>query len=197
MRISARSRSCTPTRAGYDDLVREVVRPPRSRRHTAGAGAQRSGRPARRRRSRTVILQFWRNIGPAKMDFPLAFCDARTVTPNDCRPIPVSDYAGSGVDFEALAVLAPNEPEQSGGTRSPSWRSTRSSRSARTTQRSSSEARPGSRRTPRFTRPRCARWSPGAVRASSFERSACTLVGREPRLFGVFRDAPSTEGVAR
>ena len=62
--------------------------------------------------SRLVILQFWRNIGPAKMDFPLAFCDARTVTPGDARPIPVTDYAGSGVDFDALAVLAPHEPSQ-------------------------------------------------------------------------------------
>jgi hypothetical protein len=57
--------------------------------------------------SRLVILQFWRNLGPAKMDFPLAFCDSRTVTPGDIRPIPVSDYAGSGIDFDALAVLEP------------------------------------------------------------------------------------------
>jgi len=60
-----------------------------------------------------VILQFWRNIGDAKMDFPIAFCDARTVTPADGRPFPVKDYAGSGVDFEALAVLAPTESSPS------------------------------------------------------------------------------------
>ncbi len=59
--------------------------------------------------TRLVILQFWRNIGEPKMDFPLAFCDARTVSPADGRPIPVTDYAGSGVDFEALAVLAPTD----------------------------------------------------------------------------------------
>ena len=64
------------------------------------------------RASRLVILQFWRNLGPPRMDFPLGFCDARTVTPDDVRPIPVSDYAGSGVDFEALAVLGPREPGQ-------------------------------------------------------------------------------------
>ena len=29
---------------------------------------------------RIAIVQFWRNIGPAKMDRPIAFCDARTVT---------------------------------------------------------------------------------------------------------------------
>lgn len=62
--------------------------------------------------SRLVILQFWRNLGPAKMDHPLAWCDARTVTPDDTRPIPVSDYAGSGIDFDALAVLAPERPDQ-------------------------------------------------------------------------------------
>jgi hypothetical protein len=60
--------------------------------------------------SRVVILQFWRNIGPAKMDFPLAFCDARTLRADEARPIPVNDYAGSGVNFEALAVAAPDEP---------------------------------------------------------------------------------------
>ena len=31
------------------------------------------------RARRMVILQFWRNIGPAKMDFPIAFCDARSI----------------------------------------------------------------------------------------------------------------------
>ena len=57
--------------------------------------------------SRVVILQLWRNLGPAKMDHPIAFCDARTVTVEDALPIAVQDYAGSGFDFEALAVRAP------------------------------------------------------------------------------------------
>jgi hypothetical protein len=64
--------------------------------------------------SRIVILQMWRNLGPAKMDFPIAFCDARTVRPDDAMAIKVSDYAGSGFDFEALAVLAPDEPDRHG-----------------------------------------------------------------------------------
>jgi hypothetical protein len=95
--------------AGYDDLVRQsYVQPDREGTQRALerngiTGADVVGA------SRLVILQFWRNIGEPKMDFPLAFCDARTVAPSDGRPIPVSDYAGSGVDFEALAVLAPNE----------------------------------------------------------------------------------------
>jgi hypothetical protein len=95
--------------AGYDDLVRQsYVQPDREGTQRALerngiTGADVVGA------SRLVILQFWRNIGEARMDFPLAFCDARTVAPSDGRPIPVSDYAGSGVDFEALAVLAPTE----------------------------------------------------------------------------------------
>ncbi len=64
------------------------------------------------RASRIVILQMWRNLGPAKMDHPIAFCDARTVRVDDARAFPVSDYAGSGFDFEALAVLAPDEPDR-------------------------------------------------------------------------------------
>lgn len=59
--------------------------------------------------SRIVILQFWRNLGPAKMDHPIAFCDARTVAVDDAKAFPVSDYAGSGFNFEALGVRAPEE----------------------------------------------------------------------------------------
>jgi hypothetical protein len=95
---------------GYDDLVRTSYAQP-GRDGLTGA-LDRSGWTADdvARATRLVILQFWRNLGPAKMDLPLAWCDARTVRPADSRPIPVSDYAGSGVDFEALAVLAPTEP---------------------------------------------------------------------------------------
>ena len=95
--------------AGYDDLVRQSFQ--QSDREGSMRALERNGvTPADvAAASRLVILQFWRNAGPAKMDFPLAFCDARTVTPADTRPIPVTDYAGSGVDFEALAVLGPTE----------------------------------------------------------------------------------------
>ena len=57
--------------------------------------------------TRIVILQFWRNVGPPKMDLPLAFCDCRTVPRDQVQPIPVKNYAGGGFDFEALGVLAP------------------------------------------------------------------------------------------
>jgi hypothetical protein len=60
---------------------------------------------------RLVILQFWRNIGPPKMDMPLAFCDARDVSRDEVRTFPVKNYAGSGFDFEALGVVAPENPD--------------------------------------------------------------------------------------
>ena len=59
---------------------------------------------------RTVILQFWRNLGQPVMDYPIAFCDARTVTPADARAFHVTDYAGTGATFDALGVLAPGDP---------------------------------------------------------------------------------------
>jgi len=95
----------------YLDLVRRSY-------DQAHAGAQaaldRNGLTAAdvRAASRVVILQFWRNVGPRRPDLPLAWCDARTVTRADAHPIPVSDYAGTGIDFEALAVLAPDDPDQ-------------------------------------------------------------------------------------
>ncbi len=95
--------------AGYDQLVRRsYVLPEREGTQRA---LERNGLTGADvvDASRLVILQFWRNIGETKMDFPLGFCDSRTVTPADGRPIPVNDYAGSGVDFEAIAVLAPTE----------------------------------------------------------------------------------------
>lgn len=61
---------------------------------------------------RLVILQFWRNLGAAKMDLPLAFCDARTVPQADIRPSLVEDYAGGGINFETLGILPPTTPGQ-------------------------------------------------------------------------------------
>lgn len=59
---------------------------------------------------RILILQFWRNIGPTKMDMPLAFCDARTIPAAATRKLPVADYAGGGFDFDTLGILAPEHP---------------------------------------------------------------------------------------
>ena len=58
---------------------------------------------------RMLILQFWRNVGPAHMDLPIAFCDVTSTEAGDILPIPVQDYAGGGFDFEALAIRAPAE----------------------------------------------------------------------------------------
>ena len=59
--------------------------------------------------ARIVILQFWRNLGPAKMDYPLALCDVRTVIPSESRAFHVTDYAGSGSNFDALGIVAPDD----------------------------------------------------------------------------------------
>mgnify|MGYP001627438901 CR=1 FL=1 len=95
----------------YLDLIRSSYEHP-----TEGAAAAlaRNGLTSQdvQDAQRIVILQFWRNLGPAKMDLPLAWCDARTVRPDEAFPIPVSDYAGTGIDFEALAVRAPDDPER-------------------------------------------------------------------------------------
>lgn len=61
---------------------------------------------------RLVVLQFWRNLGPPKMDLPIAFCDARTVTLDDARAFLVTDYAGGGGAFEALGIVAPDDPSR-------------------------------------------------------------------------------------
>jgi hypothetical protein len=93
----------------YGDLIRARYRDPgpaeRDALDRAGLSSSEAAGAAR-----VLILQFWRNIGPAKMDLPLAFCDARTVPRGDVQPIPVTNYAGGGFDFEALGVLAPSEP---------------------------------------------------------------------------------------
>lgn len=96
--------------AGYDAVIRRSMHAAPD--HTAVALA-RNGLTADsfERARRIVVLQFWRNLGPARMDLPIAFCDARTVTHDDARPILVRDYAGAGgPDFEALAILQPAEP---------------------------------------------------------------------------------------
>ena len=98
--------------SGYDHLVRRSYLPPTSDGQTRALDRNGVTADDVARASRLVILQFWRNLGPPRMDFPLGFCDARTVTPDDVRPIPVSDYAGSGIDFEALAVLRPRDAGQ-------------------------------------------------------------------------------------
>jgi hypothetical protein len=93
----------------YLDLVRGSFRRDENEGAARALARQGIGADAVEGASRVVILQLWRNLGPAKMDHPIAFCDARTVRPDDAKAFPVSDYAGSGFDFEALGVCAPEE----------------------------------------------------------------------------------------
>ncbi len=60
--------------------------------------------------ARLVVLQFWRNTGPEKMDFPIAFCDARTVGEDELEIIDVNNYAGGGINFQTLGVRMPADP---------------------------------------------------------------------------------------
>jgi hypothetical protein len=62
------------------------------------------------RARRLAIVQFWRNIGPSKMDRPIAFCDARSVSATELRTLPVHNYAGRDSFFETLGVIAPRDP---------------------------------------------------------------------------------------
>ncbi len=58
---------------------------------------------------RILTLQFWRNIGPEVMDYPLCFCDSRSVMRDELSPILVADYGGVKTEFETFMV---NPPEK-------------------------------------------------------------------------------------
>jgi hypothetical protein len=59
------------------------------------------------RARRLLILQFWRNVGPEQMDYPLAFCDAQSVSRADMHSIHVPNYAGGDFAFDTFAVTPP------------------------------------------------------------------------------------------
>lgn len=60
---------------------------------------------------RIVMLQLWRNLGQPKMDFPLAFCDARTVGRDEAVPFRYTGYVAGGRSFDAIAMKAPDNPD--------------------------------------------------------------------------------------
>lgn len=111
-----RSREQSPVRlvhsdfaADYEDVIRGAYRDV----HGRGAAAlARSGLSADavENARRIVMLQFWRNLGATKMDHPVAFCDARTVTPAEGRPFRYNGYVAGGRSFDALAIVAPVDP---------------------------------------------------------------------------------------
>jgi hypothetical protein len=58
--------------------------------------------------ARLMMLQSWRNVGPLRPDYPLAFCDARDVsTPSRLVPFLVPEYGGEPVEFYACTFTAP------------------------------------------------------------------------------------------
>jgi hypothetical protein len=53
---------------------------------------------------RILMLQLWRNVGPPRMDHPVAVCDRRTVTPSEARPFRYTGYVAGGRSFDAIAI---------------------------------------------------------------------------------------------
>ena len=99
--------------AGYEALIRRSGR--ERPRNAVVPAMSRNGLTAESYEDarRIVVMQFWRNLGPSRMDLPIAFCDARTVFLDDARPFLVRDDAGAGgPEFEALAIRAPSEPDR-------------------------------------------------------------------------------------
>ena len=99
--------------AGYDDIVRTSYREVHGR---GAATLARSGLTSERIEAadRIVMLQFWRNLGEPKMDLPVAFCDNRTVTPDETKPFHYTGYVAGGRAFDALGVLPPADPDRHG-----------------------------------------------------------------------------------
>ena len=56
--------------------------------------------------SRIAMMQFWRNTGDPQPDFPLAVCDATSVSENQLGRYRVAEYAGEPLDFETFYLEA-------------------------------------------------------------------------------------------
>jgi hypothetical protein len=89
--------------ADYDQVVRTAYR------DVKGRGAATLARTGARSEdienaSRLMMMQFWRNLGAPLMDYPVAFCDCRTVAPDEARPFRYNGYVAGGRSFDALAV---------------------------------------------------------------------------------------------
>lgn len=83
-----------------DHPYREIFEP-----FMAGAGISSENI---RNASRIIALQFWRNIGPALPDFPIGFCDCRTVAREALTPVLVREYGGVRNDVEVFVASQPN-----------------------------------------------------------------------------------------
>lgn len=95
--------------ANYAEVIRTAYRGVQGR---GAATLARAGVTADdiERAPRIVMMQFWRNLGPAKMDFPVAFCDARSVSPDAGQPFAYRGYVAGGRSFDALGIVAPARP---------------------------------------------------------------------------------------
>jgi hypothetical protein len=95
----------------YAEVIRNAYRDVR-RRGAATLARNRVSAQDVATATRIMMLQFWRNLGPAKMDYPLAFCDARTLTRAEARPFRYTGYVAGGRSFDALAIVAPEDPDR-------------------------------------------------------------------------------------
>ncbi len=56
--------------------------------------------------SRVAMMQFWRNTGDPRPDYPLAVCDASSVSEEQLGRYRVAEYAGEALDFETYFLNA-------------------------------------------------------------------------------------------
>ena len=61
---------------------------------------------------RIVMLQLWRNLGAPRMDLPVAWCDARTVSRDDMVPFHYTGYVAGADPFDAVAIVEPDDPSR-------------------------------------------------------------------------------------
>lgn len=57
---------------------------------------------------RLLMLQTWRNVGPVEADYPLAYCDARSVPESRLGRVLVPEYGGQRLEFEAFVAHQPD-----------------------------------------------------------------------------------------
>lgn len=57
--------------------------------------------------SRLMVVQWWRNVGPADADYPLAMCDAECIPPDRLVRQMLPYYGGLRLDFEIFGVRPP------------------------------------------------------------------------------------------
>jgi hypothetical protein len=95
----------------YADVVRNNYRNVKGRGATALARAGITGEDVAGAR-RIVMLQLWRNLGVPRMNLPVAWCDARTLTRDEMQPFRYDGYVAGADQFDALAITPPEVPDR-------------------------------------------------------------------------------------